>query len=187
VSGKLVVQYIRTILPIFKKTLDKFLYIGIIVPQYLLRRKCMRQLLRISEAASLALHTTVLMAAKSDELLSTKFISDTLNVSENHLSKVLQRLTRAGIVKPVRGPRGGFQLANSGERISLLEVYEAIEGPLTGEKCLLNYPRCDGTMCILGDLLATVHHQVKDYFENTKLSDLVEIFKRSTECEEVHK
>jgi Rrf2 family protein len=144
----------------------------------------MKQLLKISEAASLALHTTVLIAAKPDELLSTKNIADILGVSENHLSKVLQRLTKAGIVTPVRGPKGGFQLAKPANQINLLEVYEAIEGPLASEICLLSYQRCDGKLCILGNLLETVYNQVRDYFSNTRLTDLVAIFQKNTDNQE---
>jgi Rrf2 family protein len=146
----------------------------------------MKQLLRISKAATLALHTTVLMAAKPEELLSTKNIAEILCVSENHLSKVLQRLTKTGIVSPVRGPKGGFQLSKPADKVSLLEVYEAIEGQLVSDKCLLSYPRCDGKMCILGDLLETVYSQVRDYLSKTRLTDLVNIFQKGIDTQEVH-
>ena len=57
----------------------------------------MPNVLKVSEAASLALHTTVLLAANSGELLSTREIASTLKMSAAHLSKVLQRLARHGL------------------------------------------------------------------------------------------
>lgn len=52
-----------------------------------------------------------------------------------YLNKQLQALARAGIVSSTSGPRGGFQLARSPERITLLDVVVAIEGPDGAFRC----------------------------------------------------
>jgi len=137
----------------------------------------MQNILKISEAASLALHTTVLLAATGDRLITTHEIAQTLKVSEAHLSKVLQRLSRAGIVRPIRGPRGGFMLARPAGKITRHEVYEAIEGPLPPTNCLLGTPICDGTSCILGGLLQSTNARVKEYMTGTKLSQLTAVYR----------
>ncbi len=77
--------------------------------------------LRISEAATLALHATALIGS-SPTRLSAHEMAERLNVSEAHLAKVLQRLAHAGLVRSVRGPHGGFMLARAGSEITLLEV-----------------------------------------------------------------
>ena len=136
----------------------------------------MNNVLRISDAASLALHTTVLLAANEDQVLSTRKIAATLQVSQAHLSKVMQRLAKVGLVESTRGPTGGFKLGKPGEQISLLEVYEAIEGGFTASYCLLGTPICKGDKCILGDLLATVNRQVREYLAGTTLSDLTDVY-----------
>ena len=136
----------------------------------------MSNMLKISEAASLALHSTVLLAANPDELISTREIAAILHVSEAHLSKVLQRLTRAGIVRAIRGPKGGFRLAKSAHETTLLDVYESIEGTFTPSKCLFESPICEGDSCILGGLLETVDRQVREYLTRTKLDDLTSIY-----------
>jgi DNA-binding IscR family transcriptional regulator len=64
----------------------------------------MSNILKISEAASLALHTTVILAANPNRLVSTKKLASQLHASEAHLSKVLQRLEKADIVNSTRGP-----------------------------------------------------------------------------------
>jgi len=131
----------------------------------------MTSVLKISDAASLALHAMVLLAAHPQKTMSTRDIAQVLKVSEAHLAKVLQRLGRAGLVGSQRGPKGGFSLGRDSRQISLLEVYEAVEGPLETKSCLLAKPVCGGK-CILGGLLHKVGSEVADYFTQTRLSDL---------------
>lgn len=130
----------------------------------------MTNLLRISEAASMALHTVTLLAARPDEVATTAELAGELGVSEAHLSKVLQRLTRAGLVKSVRGPKGGFTIGKAPDTITLLEVYEAIEGRLQLTECLLGKPVCHS--CIMGDLLHKVNTLVQEQLSGTKVSDV---------------
>ena len=137
----------------------------------------MPNILKVSEAASLALHTMVLLAAIPDELLSTHEIANLLGASQAHLSKVLQRLGREGLVNSVRGPKGGFSLARPASVITLLEVYQAIEGPLTETNCLLNDQLCDGESCILGALLKNTNREVKEYLSKTRLSEVTDVYR----------
>ncbi len=141
----------------------------------------MASVLRVSDAAALALHTTVMLAACKQRIVSTVEIAETLHASEAHLAKVLQRLHKAGLVESVRGPKGGFRLSKAGDQITMLEVYEAIEGPLAPSTCLLATRICDGSRCILGDLLRTVNSSVREYLSKTRLSDLVGIFRNLCE------
>lgn len=137
----------------------------------------MQHLLKISEAASLALHTMGLLASRPGEQVSTRELAGRLKVSEAHLAKVMQRLGRAGLVRSQRGPKGGFALQRNPEDITLLEVYEATEGPLQERRCLLGNPMCSGN-CILGGLLERVGDEVRGYFSQTRLSDLKDTFRQ---------
>jgi Rrf2 family protein len=139
----------------------------------------MPRVLNISEAASLAMHTAVLLAARKGESLSAGQIAATLDVSEAHLAKVLQRLGKAGIVRSTRGPHGGFVLARAGSQISLLRVYEAIEGALVESDCLLGSRICHGANCILGCLVQSVNSKVRDYLRKKHLSDLTGVYARA--------
>jgi len=127
--------------------------------------------LRISEAASLALHAMVLLACQAGGPLSTKRISGQLRVSDHHLSKVMQRLGRAGLVDSTRGPKGGFRLARRGSAITLLEIYEAVEGRIRERTCLLDRPACRGG-CALSGLMNILGNEVQAYLARTKLEDL---------------
>jgi Rrf2 family protein len=132
----------------------------------------MASVLRVSNAASMALHAIVLLAANSGKLLSTRDIAETLNVSEAHLSKVLQRLVKARLVRATRGPKGGFEIERGKDKISLLRVFEEIEGPLRPEDCLLASSICGGENCIFGDLLTRLNHEVREYLAATRVCDV---------------
>lgn len=134
----------------------------------------MSSILRISEAVSLALHASAVLASRPDELLSTHELAEMLGISEAHLSKVLQRLAHTGLVRGSRGPKGGFTLSRESEKISLLEVYEAIEGPMQTMNCLYDTTICNRNGCIFGGLLSRVSQEVWEYFANTNLHQLSE-------------
>lgn len=132
----------------------------------------MASVLQISDAATLALHATVYLAANEGEPTSTGQMAEAFGASKAHLSKVLQRLSRSGLVKSVRGPKGGFSLAQPADEVTLLQVYESIEGELESVDCLLGEPVCNGRECMLGDLLESLNGQVRERFAGTHLSDL---------------
>jgi len=61
---------------------------------------------------------------------------------EQFLSKVLQNLTRAGLVNSHRGNTGGFELPNDHRNVSVLDVVEAVEGPIRLNLCLTSDHAC---------------------------------------------
>ena len=110
----------------------------------------MSTMFKMSEAASLALHTMAVLAREPEKVHSTRDVAATLGVSEAHLAKVMQRLTHARLVRSIRGPRGGFELARPGDEVTLRDVYEAIDAPLVLSGCLLGRAKCIGRGCLLG-------------------------------------
>lgn len=133
----------------------------------------MSGILQISEAASLALHSMALLA-KADHLLTTNAIADATNASQAHLSKVLQRLSKAELVSSVRGPSGGFCLARPADTITLLEIYETIEGHLEFSGCLLrDNETCLYERCMFNGLLEELTIQFRDYLASHTLADIV--------------
>ncbi len=133
----------------------------------------------IPRAAALGLHAVVLLAANPGRSVSAREIASDLRVSEAHLSKVLQRLRKMGIVNSVPGPGGGFRLARSSGEIALLDVYEAIEGSLEPTTCLFDVPVCRGEKCILGGLLQALDQDARNYLAKAKLDQLAEVFQEA--------
>ena len=134
----------------------------------------MTKVFPISEAASLAIHTMVLLAGDPGKLSSTNGIAAELGVSEAHLAKVLQRLAKEGLVKSVRGPAGGFQLSGDPEGIALMEIYEAIDGPFDEHECLLSSGECRRDSCVFGDMARSIGGQIREYLSKTTLAQLTD-------------
>lgn len=129
----------------------------------------MNHLLRISEATSLGFHGMALMALRG-ERLSVKEMAGLLQVSEAHLSKVLQQLLRKGLVISHRGPRGGFELALPPESIRLMDIYEALEGAPQRGVCLLNCQECPFGKCFLGEPLQKIERDFVSFLRDTTLA-----------------
>jgi len=130
--------------------------------------------LRISEAASLAMHAMAYMASREEaNPVSVASMSRSLGVSEAHLGKVLQRLARHGYLESRRGPKGGYGLGRDARKLTLLSIYEAVDGPLRESACLLDHRICTGSSCIFGGLLESVNSQVRDHLSRTRVADLV--------------
>ncbi len=130
-------------------------------------------ILKISEAASLALHSVIFLMSGQEENWSTKKIAAALQCSKSHLSKVLQRLSRVGILVSMRGPRGGFSVSKKGRDATLMDIYEAIEGPFQVGHCVAGSPICGKNKCILLEgLTDSISRQLRDRLTGIKVRDL---------------
>lgn len=135
----------------------------------------MGRLLNFSDASNFAIHALILLArAPGGQRLSAGDIAGTLEVSEAHVAKVLQRLTHLGYLESRRGPGGGFVLRRPPEEVTLYDILTAIDGPLDSDLCVLGRPLCIGRHCALGGTLEKVHGIVYDHFTKTRLADLLE-------------
>lgn len=132
----------------------------------------MSSLVRPSEAANLAIHACALLAGAGGAALTTSRMAVAIGASEAHLSKVLQRLSRAGLVAGTRGPGGGFRLAAAPASMSLRSVYEAVEGPLDDSGCLMGVPMCRSAACPLASLLGQVESRIAEGLSGVTLAEL---------------
>jgi len=95
----------------------------------------MAKLFNISEASNIAVHSLALIAA-GNKPMNTAIIADMLHLSRNHISKVLQVLAKQKILASGRGPKGGFKLLKDPDDISIIEIYELIDGKIEPELCM---------------------------------------------------
>jgi len=128
----------------------------------------MSRVFNLSEAASIAIHSMVLIAVSEGKTNVNK-ISERLNFSRHHVAKVMQRLVKVDIVTSNRGPSGGFMLARPAAEINLLEVYEAVEGKMESNDCPLGYDECAFKKCILGTIAHDMNRKFKDYLNEHNL------------------
>lgn len=127
----------------------------------------------IQDATSLAMHAMVTITEANGRIMTTHAIASQTGVSETHLSKVLQRLHKNGLIHSTRGPRGGFVLAKEPGEIRLLDIYEAIEGPLPNDHCLFHSRSCTRDYCIMGGIMVKINKIIRDHLENTTLAKFI--------------
>lgn len=133
----------------------------------------MSSVVRFSEAASIALHGTVLIA-KSEKFLNVTKIAEVIGGSRHHVAKVMQRLSKEGFIKSMRGPTGGFVLVKKPEEISFLELYEAIEGKITVEECPFDRQEiCSFEKCLLNKITPKMTQDFINYMKNQHVSDFL--------------
>ena len=129
----------------------------------------MSGILKISDATGIAFHSVLLLALKKN-VMSADAIAKLLNVSKNHLLKVLRRLTSEGILKSVAGPAGGYLLNKPAEKLFLLEIYEAIEGPIRLDNCFLHKKVCLLEKCLFGDFLTDINKQFYEFLTKNSVA-----------------
>ena len=129
--------------------------------------------IQVSEAASLALHSMVYIAGSGHDQVTVREISQIGQFSQAHLSKVLQHLVKAGFLESSRGPKGGFRLAKPAGEISLLQIYENIEGPIETQLCMNGSKQgvCPFERCILSDLPQRLTSEFRAFLDSKRLSD----------------
>ncbi|WP_162651464.1 Rrf2 family transcriptional regulator [Lentilitoribacter sp. Alg239-R112] len=92
--------------------------------------------MKLGDGVEQAIHSvSVLAGLPEGGLLSAAALAEFHGVSTSYLLKHLQSLSRAGIVKTVPGPKGGYLLAKPASKISLLDVVLAVEGPEPAFRC----------------------------------------------------
>ena len=90
--------------------------------------------MKLSLATRYALHAaTYLAAQKKDDAVASHIIAQSRGISERFLLKVLRPLVSARILTSIKGPNGGYRLARASNDITMLEVLEAVEGPVRGD------------------------------------------------------
>ncbi|MFN2426683.1 MAG: Rrf2 family transcriptional regulator [Candidatus Binatia bacterium] len=107
------------------------------------------------------------------EFVSTRKVADDLAVPFAFLSKVLQGLTRSGILLSQRGATGGVALARAADTITLLDVLAAVGGDAVFRDCVLGLPTCsEVTPCALHTEWREQRGKLEVLFTSTTLADL---------------
>lgn len=130
----------------------------------------MSRIVQLSEASTIGLHSMVLIA-RSKDIINVNKIAELTGASKNHLAKVMQRLVKAGFLKSTRGPTGGFVLKKLPSEITILNIYEAIEGVIETEGCPLDQPICPFDKCLLGNIIRETSENIRDNFKNVTLQE----------------
>ncbi len=107
--------------------------------------------------------------------LSAKDIADAYGIPAQLLAKILQQLTKVGLLKSHAGMNGGYALARDAREISAFEVIHAIDGPLFITSCTKGAHGCDLTpSCTIKEPLARVNETIAGVLRSISIHDLAE-------------
>ncbi len=129
----------------------------------------MAKIVTLSEAASIALHGMIIVA-KADKMINVVQIAEMTTSSKHHVAKVFQRLVKEKFIESHRGPSGGFTLKRDPNEVTLLEIYEAIEGKIEVQTCPMDKQVCPFDKCILNNVTRDMTYQYRDYLHSQTLA-----------------
>ena len=129
--------------------------------------------MKVSIEVAYSLHALMYMVRHITQLpVTTNTIAKAEGIPLESLPKIFQQLTNAGFVKAAKYKKKGYVFAKSPEDISLLELFELIEGHSLFSDCLLRHCECGGTpenCCIFAKWISATK-KIKQLFEETSLT-----------------
>ena len=131
-------------------------------------------MLRLSKKADYALLAMRHLAAHADrEAVSARELAETYAIPPELLAKVLQKLVRAHLLASHQGIRGGYGLARPPEAVSVADVIQAVDGPLTVTACSVDDHSCDQySKCNVRDPLWRIKDRIVAALAATSVAEL---------------
>ena len=115
-----------------------------------------------SKSCEYAIKALILISQKSgdDRRIGVKEVAESIDAPVHFIAKILQELSRKGLVQSVKGPNGGFYMSAKNMKTSLADIVEAIDGDKIYNECVLGLKACSHkTPC-------PVHDQYKEIKKN---------------------
>ena len=129
--------------------------------------------MEITRETDYAIRCVLYLSRKEDTVIMADEISRAMSVPKSFLAKILQKLTKAGVVTSFRGVKGGFRLARKPKQISLLDIIEAIEGPAAMNRCATDASLCNFSgICTVHPVWVKLRKMVEDYLRKTDFKAL---------------
>jgi len=130
--------------------------------------------MKISRSTGYALLAAGYIAKNQKQgVVLSQEISKKYNIPLEYLLKILQQLVKTNLLRSKRGPRGGFSLAKPLKKITLLQVIEAVDGPMVSQLNLAEHARGEKFAARIEQTYSKAIAQARAVFEKTKLADLL--------------
>jgi Rrf2 family protein len=128
--------------------------------------------MKLTRASSYALHAVDYMARQGEKKpVASHHIAEARGIPERFLLKVLKPLVSAQVLQSVKGPNGGYRLAKPASKISMLEIVEAVDGPIRGQAPFAE-ARQNGLNPRLEAICSRAADQLRRQLDKVRLSDL---------------
>jgi Rrf2 family protein len=132
--------------------------------------------MQITRETDYAIRCVLYLSENTERIVMANEIAHEKAIPKTFLSKILQKLTRAMIVKSYRGVRGGFQLIKNPKDINVLDVIEAIEGPVAMNKCAVDKKLCGfSCTCAVHPIWVEIKKNVEGFLRRTNFAKLADI------------
>jgi len=133
-------------------------------------------MLRLSKKSDYALISMKHLATRTDASSSSaREISESYDIPLELLAKVLQRLVRAKLLVSVQGTRGGYRLARHASSISVADVIQAVDGPVTVTACSTDDHNCDQySKCSVRDPLWKIKNRILDALNTVSVQEMAQ-------------
>lgn len=129
----------------------------------------------VSTKAQYGLRALVEIGLRQPEAVPLKDVADVQGISQHYLEQIAAQLRRSGFIRSVRGAKGGYRLSRPVDKITALEVVEALEGSLAPVTCLDDPQSCWQTgNCSTEILWKKVDDAMRGVLQHTTLKDLLE-------------
>ncbi len=129
----------------------------------------------ISQTAEYALRAAVFLAEDAALPRTNVQIAEGTEVPVGYLAKVMQSLSRGGIVVAQRGPNGGFVLRLPANKLTVLEVINAVNPVQRFPECPLKLAHHGKNLCPLHRKLDDTAKLVEESFGDTTIADLIDV------------
>lgn len=127
-----------------------------------------------SRQCEYALQAVLYLALKPrGEMTSIKELAKHLSIPYHFLGKILQDLTRKGLLISLKGPTGGFGLAMSAEEITLFHIVDAVDGADFTRTCALGFPECsEKKPCAIHNQWATLRDGIYNMLSSKSIGQM---------------
>lgn len=131
-------------------------------------------MLRLSKKSDYALMAVTHLASRADGgAASAREISESYSIPLELLAKILQRLVRARLLVSAQGTRGGYRLGKAAAQISVADVIQAVDGPVTVTACSPDDHACGQfTTCSIRDPLWRIKNRILDMLTTVSVMEL---------------
>lgn len=131
--------------------------------------------MRISRSTGYALLAVGYIAKNQKEqgIVLSQRIAKEYKIPLEYLLKILQQLVRANVLRSKRGPRGGFNLAKPPKKITMLQIVEAVDGPMVSQLNLKEQAPREKFSARSEQAYEKAIAQAKAVFDKAKLADLL--------------
>jgi len=131
--------------------------------------------MRITRAGEYAVRCVLYMAGREkNRVISRKEVSKEMEIPDQFLGKIAQQLARSGFLEVIQGAKGGYRLLMNPEKITLLDVVEAVSGEIFLNDCIMNPESCArSSFCAVNEVWEKAREQLRTTLRDATFDKLL--------------